>query len=282
MHTTAPSADLNAIRIHTQRSRLLARHGEHDGTLQGRGMELDELSEYVDGDPLHRINWHATARSGTPIVNRFHPTQQMNIHLVLTLNASMLFGNPSKQAVATQVLSALAYAAQLQRDRLRVTLFDEDVHWELRPSRQAGTLEAIYEAASTVDLLRKQTDYGAMEHYLMATVKHPSVLFVIGDFLTLPLLDRLAGRHDLHLITIRSPEEERLGWRGSRQLFDPFAGTTSRVTVGARTALRYAKRMEEHDAALQAYCRGHRIDMVTIHTDDDPIITLAEHLRSRR
>ena len=282
MHPTVSSAELEAIRIHTQRSRLLARHGEHDGTLQGRGMELDELSEYVDGDPLHRINWHATARSGTPIVNRFHSTQQMNIHLVLTLSASMLFGNPSKQSVATQVLSALAYAAQLQRDRLRVTLFDEDVHWELRPSRQAGTLEAIHEAASSVDLLGKQTDYGALEHYLMATLKHPSVLFVIGDFLTMPSLERLSNRHDLHLIAIRSPEEERLGWRGSRGLFDPFTGTTSSITVGARTAAKYAKRMEEHTAALQAYCHQHRIDRVTIHTNDDPIVTLAEHLRSQR
>ena len=282
MHTTVPSAELDAIRIHTQRSRLLLRHGEHDGTLQGRGMELDELGEYVDGDPLHRINWHATARSGTPIVNRFRSTQQMNIHLVLTLRASMLFGGPSKHSVATQVLSALAYAAQLQRDRLRVTLFDEDLHWELRLSRQAGTLEAIYEAASTVDLLRKQTDYGALEHYLMATVKQPSVLFVIGDFLTLPSLDRLADRHDLHLVTIRSPEEEQIHWRGSRRLLDPLTGTTSRLIIGARTAAKYAKQMKEHNTALQAYCRQHRIDQVAIHTDDDPILILAEHLRSRR
>ncbi len=282
MHTTAPSADLDAIRIHTQRSRLLARHGEHDGILQGRGMELDELGEYVDGDPLHRINWHATARSGTPIVNRFHPTQQMNIHLVLALNASMLFGNPSKHVVATRALSALAYAAQLQRDRLRVSLFDANIHWELRPSHKAGTLEAIYEAASAVDLLQRATDYGAMEHYLISTVKQPSVIFILGDFLTMPSLDRLAGRHELHLVAIRSPEEERIHWRGSRGLFDPFSGTTSRFTVGARTAAKYMKRMEEHDAALQAYCHQHRIDMVTIHTGDDPILALADHLRSRR
>jgi hypothetical protein len=52
--------------------------------------------------------------------------------------------------------------------------------------------------------------------------------------------------------------------------------------VGARTAAKYAKRMEEHTAALQAYCHQHRIDRVTIHTNDDPIVTLAEHLRSQR
>ena len=271
--------ELAAIRIRAQATRLLARHGEHNGLLRGRGMEFDELSEYVSGDPLHSINWRATARSRTPIVNRFHPTQQMNLHLIYALSGSMLFGQPAKHTLAVELLSALGYAALLQRDRLRVTLFDDHPRWELRPTRQSGVVEAIHSAASTLDLHRKQIDYTALEHYVMATLKHPSVLFILGDFLTLPTLEALAGRHELHLITIRDVQEETPTLRGYHRLLDPLNGTTHTLRLTRRTAAAYAKRMAEHDAALYRWCRTHRVDRVTIYTGEDPIAMLAEHLR---
>ncbi len=272
-------SELASIRIRAHTTRLLARHGEHEGHLRERGMELDELSEYVSGDPLHSINWRATARSRTPIVNRFHPTQQMNLHLIYALSGSMLFGQPPKHTLAVELLSALGYAALLQRDRLRVTLFDDRPRWELRPTRRPGVTEAIHAAASTLDLHRKQIDYTALEHYVMSTLKHPSVLFILGDFLTLPALEALAGRHELHLITIRDPQEETPTLRGRHRLLDPLSGETHSLHLTRRTAAAYTEQMAAHNAALDRWCRTHRVDRVTIRTGEDAIATLAEHLR---
>ncbi len=273
--------ELASIRIRAQHTRLLARHGEHEGHLRGRGMELDELSEYVSGDPLHSINWRATARSRTPIVNRFHPTQQLNLHLIYALSGSMRFGEPTKHTLAVELLSALGYAALLQRDRLRVSLFDDRPRWELRPTRRGGIVEAIHTAAAALDLHQKQIDYTALEHYVMGTLKHPSVLFILGDFLTLPALEALAGRHELHLITIRDSEEETPTLRGRHRLLDPLDDTVHTLRLTRRTAAAYTKRMAEHDAALDRWCRTHRVDRVTIHTGEDAIAVLAEHLRNR-
>lgn len=273
---------LTSIRIRTRRTRLLERHGEHVGHLRGRGMELDELSEYVSGDPLHSINWRATARSGRPIVNRFHPTQQLSVHLVLALSGSLLFGKPTKQSVATQVLTALSSAVLTQRDRLGVTLFDDRPRWQLAPTRRQGADEAIWEAASSIDLHRSAIDYPALQHYLLTTIRHPSVIFVIGDFLTLPALDALASRHALHLIGVRSPEEEMLTLRGSHRLFDPVTGEEQRITITSRVAARYREALRVHDASLGTYCREHRIDRIMLHTDRDPIAALAGHLRKPR
>ena len=45
--------------------------GEYGSVFRGRGMEFDEVREYMPGDEIRSIDWNVTARTGHPYVKRF-------------------------------------------------------------------------------------------------------------------------------------------------------------------------------------------------------------------
>ena len=40
--------------------------GEYHSVYKGRGMEFDEVRQYVPGDDVRSIDWNVTARTGQP------------------------------------------------------------------------------------------------------------------------------------------------------------------------------------------------------------------------
>ena len=42
--------------------------GEYHSVFKGRGMDFDEVREYVPGDEVRSIDWNVTARAGRPFV----------------------------------------------------------------------------------------------------------------------------------------------------------------------------------------------------------------------
>lgn len=71
--------DLLSARQHTAGDALLG----DQFAKPGAGLELDHLREYVRGDPLHTIDWKATARSQKLITRVFSEEQRLEIFLVV-------------------------------------------------------------------------------------------------------------------------------------------------------------------------------------------------------
>ena len=59
------------IRVVT--TKLVDEHvsGEYQSVFKGRGMEFDEVREYMTGDDIRSIDWNVTARMGHLFVKRF-------------------------------------------------------------------------------------------------------------------------------------------------------------------------------------------------------------------
>jgi uncharacterized protein (DUF58 family) len=49
--------------------------GEYQSVFKGRGMDFDEVREYVAGDEVRTIDWNVTARAGRPFVKKFTEEQ---------------------------------------------------------------------------------------------------------------------------------------------------------------------------------------------------------------
>ncbi|WP_337845895.1 DUF58 domain-containing protein [Thermus sp.] len=57
--------------------------GDYRGVFYGRSLELAEISPYHPGDELERIDWPATARTGTLHVRRFREEKELTLWLLL-------------------------------------------------------------------------------------------------------------------------------------------------------------------------------------------------------
>src|SRR6202161_3767833 len=67
--------------------------GEYHSVFKGRGMDFDEVREYVAGDEVRSIDWNVTARAGRPFVKKYTEERELNLLLVVDISASGNFGS---------------------------------------------------------------------------------------------------------------------------------------------------------------------------------------------
>ncbi len=62
--------------------------GEYTSVFKGRGMEFDEVREYMPGDDVRTIDWNVTARMDRPYVKRFVEERELTVFFLVDLSAS--------------------------------------------------------------------------------------------------------------------------------------------------------------------------------------------------
>ena len=80
--------------------------GEYHSVFKGRGMDFDEVREYVAGDEVRSIDWNVTARAGRPFVKKYTEERELNLLLVVDISASGNFGSgaQSKRELASAII----------------------------------------------------------------------------------------------------------------------------------------------------------------------------------
>src|SRR5215468_11831105 len=92
------------IEIRTRRLVNDSLAGEYHSVFKGRGMDFDEVREYVPGDEVRAIDWNVTARAGRPFIKKFTEERELTILLLVDLSASGNFGSAgqSKRELAAE------------------------------------------------------------------------------------------------------------------------------------------------------------------------------------
>ena len=102
-------------RVEVRTNRLVTETfaGQYHSVFKGRGMDFEEVREYVPGDEVRSIDWNVTARAGKPYVKKHTEERELTILLVVDVSASGNFGSGtrSKREVAAELASALAFSA---------------------------------------------------------------------------------------------------------------------------------------------------------------------------
>src|SRR6202453_4146695 len=96
MHTATTNSMLAKMRRLEIRTRRLVNDslvGEYHSVFKGRGMDFDEVREYIPGDEVRAIDWNVTARAGRPFVKKYTEERELTILLLVDLSASGNFGS---------------------------------------------------------------------------------------------------------------------------------------------------------------------------------------------
>src|SRR3989442_9468702 len=99
--------------------------GAYLSHFKGRGMDFEELREYIPGDDVRDIDWNVTYRMGRPFVKRFREERELGVILALDISGSSAFGSArrSKREFAAEVASTLAFSAARNSDKVGLALF---------------------------------------------------------------------------------------------------------------------------------------------------------------
>ena len=140
MDTQISSEILNKVRqVEIKTNRLVDESlaGHYHSVFKGRGMDFDEVREYVPGDEVRTIDWNVTARTGRTYVKKFTEERELTIMLLIDVSASGEFGSShqSKREMMAELGSVLAFSAVRNNDKVGLILFTDEVELYIPPAK---------------------------------------------------------------------------------------------------------------------------------------------------
>ena len=134
-------ADLLATvrRVEVQTNRLVndVMVGAYLSHFKGRGMDFEELREYMPGDDVRDIDWNVTYRMGRVFVKRFREERELGMILAVDISASGDFGSVrlSKREFDAEVAATLAFSASRTGDKVGLLLFTDRAELFIPPRK---------------------------------------------------------------------------------------------------------------------------------------------------
>ncbi len=262
--------------------------GEYKSIFKGRGLEFEEVREYIHGDEIRSIDWNVTARMGRPFIKKYVEERELTLMLILDLSGSNYFGtvNLLKRSLAAEVSAVLAAVAAKNNDKVGLIVFTDRIEIFLPPRKGTKHVFRVIREALYAKPQGSGTDITACLKYLDRVVRKRVIAFLISDFYDDNIKKALAvanKRHDLVAVHISDPREEYMPDMGIAEFYDPETGTV----VLADTSDGAFRRDFEERAAVKKSQREKLfqsvgVDSISISTGAAYENALAEFFKKRK
>lgn len=280
------------VEIRTSRLATDVLAGAYHSVFKGRGMDFEELREYVPGDDVRSIDRNVTARTGKPFVKLHREERELTLILAIDVSGSFDFGSgeSSKRAFAAEVGATLAFSAGMSGDKVGLLLFTGKTELFVPPKKgRRHTLRLIRDMLAHAPE-RRDTDIAAALGHLNRMLHRRAVVFLFTDFLHTGSENAVTrslavtnARHDLVCVHIRDPRESELPACGLLTLEDAETGElvemdTSRNDVRTR----YATFGEDALTHTRNTLKHAGIDLLGLDSGCDYAANLRRFLDNRR
>ena len=275
------------IEIRTNREVTDVLGGQYHSVFKGRGMEFEEVREYMPGDEVRSIDWNVTARFGHPFIKKFKEERELTVMLVVDVSASGQFGSgqQSKNELAAELGAVLAFSAIRNNDKVGVILFTDRIEKYVAPKKGRRHVLRVVREILAFQPTGTGTNLTKALDYLNRVQPKRAVTFVLSDFQDAGFEKklRLAGRrHDVIALSLRDPREEILPAVGLVELRDAETGAQAVVdTFDPRVRATFTDRAKARVEMLQEMFRSASVDQIEIRTDIDYMRPLVKFFRMR-
>ena len=275
------------IEIRTNREVTDVIGGQYHSVFKGRGMEFEEVREYLPGDEVRAIDWNVTARFGHPFIKKFKEERELTVMLVVDVSASGQFGSgrQSKNELAAELGAVLAFSAIRNNDKVGVILFTDKIEKYVAPKKGRRHVLRVVREILAFQPTGTGTNLTRAFDYLNRVQPKRAVTFVLSDFQDTGFEKklRLAGRrHDVVALSLRDPREEELPAVGLVELRDAETGQHVTVdTFDRQVREAFHSRAQARVETLRGVLRSASVDHVEIRTDTDYMRPLVKFFRMR-
>lgn len=280
-------AEVKRLEIKARRLATDTLSGEYASAFHGRGMEFQEVREYVPGDDVRAIDWNVTARTSVPHIKVYREERELTMMLVVDVSASMRAGHiKSRLAVATELASVLAWLTQRNQDRVGLLLFTDRVEHYVAPKKgRAHVWRVIKDLYTFQPQKHGKTDISVALKHLQNVLHRKATLFLISDFWSQDyrqVLKTAAKQHDLTCVTIRDDLLEALPEAGLVRWVDSETGTTKVVdTSDPQVQASYRSAQLERRRGFEQLVRHSGSDHLEVSTKASVVPPLASYLKGR-
>ncbi len=243
--------------------------GAYLSGFKGRGMDFEELREYMPGDDVRTIDWNVTHRLGRPFVKRFREERELTAVLAVDVSASSSFGsaNRTKREFACEIAATLAFSAAKNGDKVALLLFTEEVELFIPPRKGRRHILRLVRELLMFQPKKRATDISRALVFLNHVLNRRALVFLLTDFLhssvskdetsrdVVQELGLTNTRHDIVCLHLHDPRESTLPDAGLVTIEDAETGElleldSARSSVREKFTAVNAERLAELDRAL--------------------------------
>lgn len=254
--------------------------GRHASRLRGRGLDFEEVRNYVKGDDIRHIDWKVTARTRETHTRVFTEEKERPVLIIVDQSKSMFFGSQRrmKSVVAAELAALAAFKILKSGDRVGGVVFaDQGIDYIL-PKRDRKNILRFLERIVTRNRELRDSNPVEFEEALEKVIKrinnivtHNFLVVIISDFRryspkTIKSISMIAQHNDVILAKVMDPMERDI----PDTRFIAGDGEKQITVEGKSAALRAQFKIgfEQDIISFETEMRKHRIPVLTLDTID--------------
>ena len=174
----------------------------------GHTMEFEQIKEYVAGDDIRTLNWKATAKKNSLMVNQFQDEKSQNIYMAIDKGRTMKmpFNGMSLLDYAINATLVLSNVILKKHDKAGIFSFSKKVENRVVSEKRTSQMQLILENLYNVKTDFFESDYSRLYADIKKNINQRSLIILYTNFETLEGLNRqmpyLKGIAKSHLLVV--------------------------------------------------------------------------------
>lgn len=197
----------------------------------GHTMEFEQIKEYVQGDDIRTINWKATSKKRTLMVNQYQDEKSQPVYQVIDTGRAMQmpFFELSLLDYAINSTLALSNIILKKQDKAGMFTFSKKVENYVAADRKAGQMHRLMETLYRIETDFFESDFSRLYVDIKQSVTQRSLIMLYSNFETMDSLKRqlqylkgIAKNHLLIVIFFENTELNTLINKKSKNVKDVY------------------------------------------------------------
>lgn len=181
----------------------------------GHTMEFEQIKEYVQGDDIRTLNWKATAKKNTLMVNQFQDEKSQSVYLAIDKGRMMQmpFEGLSLLDYAINSTLVLSNVILKKQDKTGLFTFSKKVENRVFAERRTSQMQKILETLYNIKTNFFESDYSHLYADIKKNINQRSLIILYTNFDTmdglyrqLPYLKGIAKSHLLVVVFFNNTE----------------------------------------------------------------------------
>jgi len=174
----------------------------------GHTMEFEQIKEYVQGDDLRTLNWKATAKRNSLMVNQFQDEKSQTVYMAIDKGRVMQMPFDGLSLLDYAINSALVLSNVIlkKQDKAGLFSFSKKVENRVFAERRASQMQKILETLYNVKTDFFESDYSRLYVDIKKNINQRSLIILYTNFETMDGLNRqlpyLKGIAKSHLLVV--------------------------------------------------------------------------------
>lgn len=218
------------------------RHIAHDSGIKkmrriGHSYEFEQIKNYVQGDDFRSVNWKASSRRATLMVNQYEDERSQQVYCIVDKSRAMRmpFEGLSLMDYAINTALAISNIILKKQDKAGLLTFSDVMGATIKAERDSGQLTRILESLYREKERAVESNYELLYEAVRRLIGARSLLILFSNFESsyaleraLPTLRRLSRAHLMVVVFFENTEIRQLASEEVRTTADVYRQTVAR------------------------------------------------------